>query len=735
MRTQHDLAANLPATAPIAGRVLDFRTLLAIIGQYVWLLIFCILAALGTARIVLNAAPAIYTASAEVMLNNRATNVLDVPGVLGAPGGHDLAASELRILTSQRLLQQVIERLHLDRDPEFNRALASPDEALWPARLKAFTGPILKIGGAPAPTPAAVTAARAELEVIERFRGAVRISAVPRTRSLTVSVSAHDPAKAALIANTLADLYIVDQLDAKFEATRHATAWLDQRLAELKTQVARSEAAASAYRARQSLGPGQGRELTAQQIAELNSELISARASLAEAQARAGQVERRIAKGGLNAAARVLSSELILTLRTGLATLIRREAELSTRYGPKHPRIKDIRAEIADSHAGIGREVRKIVEGLRNDVAVARARAAALERGLATLETKSVALSENAVHLHQLEREAKADREIYESFLTRVRQIREQTNLQSADARILSLAIPPLSPSGPNRRKIIIVALGLGLAIAVGLIVILEASARSIRAGAELTDAFGLPVLAILPRRGGLEGRKLLHRLGTRRDAGLTDAARELTTAAMLTGGPNPPRVIALTSSVAGEDAHATAVMLARAAGISGARTLLVDANLAHPRLARLLDRDNPGLVGLLDGTSQSVDLIVKDPQTGLDLLPVPRGADAAMTHGRLAHAIGRLRTEYDLIVLIGPPVLTTADAGLVGRVADQVLYAVRWHSTPESAVRQGLARLATFGVVPTAFVLTGTDKRREARHAFARFGTGYGTLAPGSTG
>ena len=723
----------MPNNAPVAGRVLDFRTLLAILRQYIWLLILCILVALGAARIVLNATPVLYTASAEVMLNNRATRVLDVPGVLGAPGGHDLAASELRVLTSQRLLQRVIGRLHLDRDPEFNRALATPGEKLWPARLKAFAGPILKIGGNPSPSQTDIATARAELEVIERFRGAVKISAVPRTRSLTVSVSARDPAKAALIANTLADLYIVDQLDAKFEATRHATAWLDQRLAELKSQVARSEAAAAAYRARQSLGPGQGRELTAQQIAELNSELISARAALAEAQARAGQVESRIAKGGLNAAARVVSSELILTLRTALATLIRREAELSTRYGPKHPKIKDIRAEISDTRSGIGREVRKIVEGLRNDVAVARARMTALERGLATLETKSVALSENTVHLHQLEREAAADREIYQNFLTRVRQIREQSNLHSADARILSLAIPPLSPSDPNRRKIVVIAFGLGLAIGLGLVVILEAWNRSIRAGAELTDAFGLPVLAILPRRGGLSGRKLLHRLGTRRDNGLTDPARELATAALMANGPNPPRVIAVTSSVAGEDAPAAALMLACAAQMTGARTLLVDTDLNRPRLSPLLDEDNPGLTGLLDGSAQPRELIIADRQTGLDLLPAQQHSDTAMTHGRLAHAIGRLRTEYDLIVLDAPSVLTTADAGLVGRVADQILYAVRWRNTPESAVRQGLERLATFGITPTAFVLTATDLHREARHAFARFGTGYGTLAPGN--
>lgn len=764
MERAPDLAAAHPGThpgapaachrlaAPVAGRVLDFGTLLAILGQYRWLLVFCVLAALATARIVLNGMPLEYTASAEVMLNNRLTRVVDLTGVLGAPGGHDLAATEQRILTSQRLLQQVIDRLHLDRDPEFNQALDAGRDALWPGRLQALAGPFLKIAaGAGRERPdrarAAVTTsdvasanlvradvvrAHAMLGVIDRFRAAVRIGSVPRTRSITVSVTARDPAKAALIANTLADLYIVDQLETKTDATRRASAWLDQRLAEMKARVERSEAAVVAYRARQSLGPGQGREMTAQQIAELNKELITARAALAEAEARAGQVERRVSAGGIAAAAGVLSSDLILTLRTNLAALIRREAELSGRYGPRHPRMKDLKAEIADTRGAIAREVRKIVEGLKNDVAVARARTAALEAGLGGLEDKSVALSRTAVHLNQLEREASADRQIYENFLTRVRETREQENLQSADARVLSVAIPPLQPSGPNGRKIVALALALGLAAGLGTVVLAETTTRSVRAGAELSQAFGLPVLAILPRLGRLSPRRLLRRTSGNPSGRLARAADELATATLLRIDADPPRVVAVMGSVRGEEAPAAALLLAEAAGRNGARVLLVDTDLEHPRLARLLGQGEPGFAGLLAGTCQPRDVVVADDAPGLSLLPAAPTGDRMVTHGRLARAIGRLRPDFDLIVLDGPPVLATADAAVVGRVADAVVYAVRWRRTPRDAIRQGLERLAALGVQPAGFVLTATDQGREARHAFARYGTGYGYLAAG---
>ena len=605
---------------------------------------------------------------------------------------------------------------------------ATDDAALWPARLTKIAGPILRIGGPPAAATDSLARVREELDVIDRFRAAVRITAVPRTRSLTVSVTSTNPAKAALIANALADLYIAGQLDAKMAATRRASAWLDERLAELKARVEQSEAAVVDYRAGQALGPGQGEDLTAQQIAELNSELISARASLAAAEARAAQVDRRVREGGLTAAARVLSSELILTLRTGLAALIRREAELSARYGPKHPRIKDIRAEIADQRAAVAQEVRKIIEGLRNDVAVARARAAALERSLAVLEDKSVALSQTAVHLHQLEREAAADRRIYENFLTRVRETREQENLQSADARILSLAVPPLKPTGPNRRKIIAIALILGFTIGLGGVVLAEALARSVRAGAELTEAFGRPVLATLPRLGRSSGRRQTMRLLNGLAGAPGRAVQDLSAGMMLATGAARPRVIAVTSSVHGEEAVAVALALAGSIGEGGARVLVADTDVDHPRLAGMLSQDRPGLEAVLDGSAEAGDAIATVPGTEIDVMALRRST-AMMTPERLADVIEPLRATYDVILLITPPVLTGSAAAIAGRIADALLYTVRWRRTPLDAVREGVARLATLDVSPTGFVLTGTDRLREARFSFARFGAGYGQL------
>jgi len=453
-----DLADLPPRPGAPAGREpLELRVLLRVLWQRKWLVILCLGLSLGAAWILLGKIPARYTASAEVMLNSRQTNVVDIERVVGDLGGHDMSANEQRVLTSQRLLQRVVDRLRLDRDPEFNEALREPSLATrWRADLRAMlaAGPLSTYLAEPAePLDASFREARERLAVVEAFREALAVRGVPLTRSITISVTSTDPAKAALIANTLADLYIVDQLETKFDATRRASAWLNQRIGDLKRRVATSEAAVETFKAEQAIGNGQGSDLTAQQIAELNTELISARAARAAAAARFDQIERRVREGGLGAAARVVSSELILTLRTRLAEMGRREAELGTRYGERHPRIINVRAEIADARNAVGAEVRKIIEGLRNDVGVARAREVTLEQGLARLEVKSAAFSRGSVQLRQYQRVAAADRQIYENFLARFRETTEQEDLQAADARLLSIAAPPLtpSPSAPPR--------------------------------------------------------------------------------------------------------------------------------------------------------------------------------------------------------------------------------------------------------------------------------------------
>ena len=720
-----------PDAALVAQRQVEIRALVGVLWRRKWLLVFCICAAAGLARMVLQHVPDRYAATAEVMLNNRQTNIVEFQNVVSDLGGHDVAANEQRVLTSVTLLQRVVERLRLDLDPEFNPSLRTPGMLTrWRIQTAAWLpdGPLAHILRPAPPLDPVLARDREHREIIGTFREALSVTGIPRTRSIGITVVSTDPDKAALIANTLADLYIFDQLESKFEATRRASAWLNERITDLKRKVETSEAAVETFKASMSVGEGQGEGLTMQQIAELNTELIAARAATAEATARFGQVNRRLKSGGISAAADVVSSPLILTLRTQLADLLRREAELGTRYGNKHPRMINVRAETKDVRAAISTEVRKIIEGLRNDMAVARAREQALEQSLGELEDRSVVISRSSVQLRQLEREAEADRQIYQNFLNRFRETTEQENLQDPDARVLSEATPPLVPAAPNVKKFYVIAIVLGLVGGLGLILILERLNNTYRTSQEVTDRTGLPVLAALPQFGRRrQRRQVLDYMREKPNSALAEAARSLRTTLLLSNIDAPPKVVMVTSSVPEEGKSTTSLLLAQMSLHVNRSAIVVDCDLRRPTLqATFRIEDDEGLMPVLEGSMDLDKAIVVDPATGLHLLPVarpvPQSADI-LSSRRFADLIERLRGRYDLVLLDTPPVLPVSDALAVGKLVDTTLYAVRWNHTQREIPVQGLSRLREVGVPVTGCVVTMVDRLQEARYANA---TGY---------
>lgn len=720
---------------------MDIRALWGMFWRRKWILVFCVMLGAGAAYLHLKQQVSLFTASTEIMLIGEQENVVDLDAVVQGLPGRDPATDQIQIITSQRIIDRVVDRLRLDQDPEFNPALRPRKVSLQDTMLEALQGGIFA-GLFPEEIEVeqvvdeAARAARLRLAIEGGVRGRMGVSRVGRTRAIRISFTSTNPAKAALIANTIADLYIVDQLETKFEATQRASAWLNERLSGLKQTVERSEAAVEAYKADLALGAGQGAELNQQQIGALNAELITARAALAEAEARFSQVQSQINQGGLSAAANVVNSPLILTLRTNLSTLRRREAELSQTYGDRHPNMINVRAEISDAQNAIAAEVRKIIEGLRNDVAIAQARTRTLEESVSELEDRSIELSRASVQLRQLEREAEADRLIYENFLNRFRETSEQEDLQTADARVLSQATPPFGPSSPNRRKILAAGAAGGTALGLGLIILLEMLANTFRAAAEVTSRTGKPVLASVPTfgRGRRRRRQVLDYVRDKPASALAEAIRTLRTALLLTNIDKPPRVVMVTSSVPGEGKSTTALLLAHMSTQMNKSAIVVDCDIRRPTLYKTFDiQGEAGLLSVLDGTTPLEEAVAVDEATGLHVLPttssIPQAADV-LSSARFRQLIDALRARYDLVILDTPPILLVSDAGAVGKLSDATVYAVRWNHTPREATVQGIDALQDLGIKVAGCVVTLVDRKEEARYAYGQYGYGYGYYA-----
>lgn len=723
-----------PPTDLGEDQVIDLRAVLSAVWRRKWIVVMTTVCFVGLAALyVLQLTPR-YAAAAQVMINTRQQTVADVDAVLSGLSLNSLAVeSELEVLRSTQLLQRVIDTLRLEADPEFNPTLRAPDRmaALLNWRNWLPTETLAEFGLAPAAPPPPDPLLQREFEqrmVLASVRRNLTVSKEGLSAVFNIRFSSVNPRKAALIANTIADQYIVDQLEAKFDATRRASSWLSERVQTLKTDVEIAEAAVESFREERAIAEGQSPELTTQQLAELNSRLIVAQAERAEAEARYDQILELVQAGNASSAPEVLQSGLIRTLREQEAQVQRRAAELATRYGDRHPEMINVRAELRDLRGAISVEIRKIVEGLRSSFETASARETALAETVSGLEQRMLNQSQTFVDLRQLEREADATRLIYENFLGRFKETTQQEGFEDADARVIANAVPPLTPYAP-RRTVIAAAAGVaGVMVGLMMIGLLEYLNNTYQSVGRIQRDTGLPVLASLPRVG--RARKRTHALSYIRErpgSQLAECVRNLRTAILMSQLDNPPKVIMVTSATPNEGKSTACMMLAHVSAQLGKSAIIVDCDLRSPTLAETFGiTDSAGLTGVLDGSAALTDAMRRDAETGLHVLPTQRtvanAADVLSTQ-RFANLLADLRERFDLVLLDTPPTLAVTDARIVGARADAVIYAVRWDATPRDAVAEGLRQLTDVGVRVSGLVVTMVDFENSS----VRSDPGYG--------
>lgn len=679
-----------------------------------------------------------YTASTKIMLETRQSNVVDIESVLsGMSPEMATVLSEVEVIRSTSLINRVVDKLRLVQDPEFNGSLKAP---LW------YEGYLDLETFVPRDLLVATGLRRHDIELSEEeiretelvgVTNSVRnkLGVAPVRRSLVISVSfvSEDPRKAALIANTVADNYIVDQLEAKFEATRRATSWLNDRIRSLRERVQQAEGAVEAYRDSMATQIGQSTTLTEQQVSELNSQLILARAARAEAGARLDQVEQLLdVKGDLNSAAEVLNSPLIQRLRDQEAQVIRKVSELESRYGDRHPRMIKAKAELRDLRLSIEREVRKIAQSLRNEVQVARVRERTLDQNLVQLETKRGKQGRAEIRLRELEREAEANRLLYENFLSRFKETSEQEDLQQADARIISRAEVPAIPTYPKKTQVVLLAMVGSLLLGVVLVFALEKLDNSFRSAEQVERITGVPAIGMIPLPTGIMSHKKLARfLMDKPTSAVSEAVRSLRTSLLLSNVDDPPKVIGVTSTIPGEGKTTLAIWLTQTAARSGQRALLIDCDLRRPAVHRNLDLDNRlSLIEFLVEGCSAQDVIQKDETSGIYVLPAKNSQANALdllSSQNMTQLVRSLRPHFDLIVLDTPPLLAVSDSKIAGKLTDKTIYAVKWDATPRELVRTGLRAAVDAKLDLAGIVLTQVNVRKHARYGYGDHGYYYG--------
>ncbi|MFO1188626.1 MAG: polysaccharide biosynthesis tyrosine autokinase [Alphaproteobacteria bacterium] len=660
-----------------------------------------------------------YTAETLVGIDVRRFQAVDIKDVVSTlPADVTVFNSEVEIARSRALAERVVQKLKLMDDPEFNELLVPANPSLpWQLDPR-HVAPELWRQLFPPPTEPE----RILTLVVDKFLE--RLNVQPKATSYVFSIQfiSENANQAALIANTIADIYISEQEDIKREGNRRANTWLEQRVSEMLAQVQVLDRNVDTYRQEAGLIRGRNTYVSEQQLAELNSQLVLAKSRRAEAEARYRQVTSLIGgKSRLDATTEVLASPLIQRLREKEAEVQRNESQLLETYGPKHPKVVNNQAEMRDLRRLIDDETRKIAAGLANELDIARANEQSLMQSVAALERRAAEIQQAEIKLNELQREADAARALYETFLARLNETTSQTGFQRPDARIVTRAGAPEKPTFPNLPLFGGAALLGSLFVVSAVSVIRQRTSSRFQSVDQVDRMTGLPTVALLPR---------LSKPQQTGDHVIADPRSDYAEAihGLLAGlrimDPAPCRSVLITSALRGEGKSQLAVSMARIAARTGRRVVLIDADLRDPRLHGLLgaSRDQ-GLAELLAGQA-AVATLQTDDVTGLQFLSA--GGDQGHPADLLARPkareiISAFAAEYDLVIIDSPPVLSAIDAQLLGQIADRTIFVLEWEKTSQEAAEAALRLLYDAGASLAGIALSKIDLRKSTRYGDVR--------------
>jgi succinoglycan biosynthesis transport protein ExoP len=682
-----------------------------------------------------------YTGSAQVLVGIQQVKLGTVQDLLSdLKGDNEMISTEIGIIRSRKLAEKTVSKLGLDNDPEFNPALRPPDllasmlnsQHLIPQGWLAWFAASSRAAGDD----------RGMTRTIDTFADKLKAANDGKSRIITITFQSKNPVTAAQVANTLADEYIVERLDEKFEATKRANIWLADRLNTLRQEVQVSEDAAEKFRNDNGLlrtqnptQPGtQGMTLTMQQMAQVSTDAITAHTKFLEAQSRLAQLQRSgLTSGRANVDAaikddsilEVLQSPVIQNLRAQEADAQRRAADLAAQYGDKHPRMINVRAEISEIRDKIRTEVARVIDGLKNEVATQQAHEQSLNQMLNKMKADAARNDIAEVQLHDLERQAQANRTLYEGFLAQFKQTQSQDSFQQPDADIISKAPVPRLPSFPQKLVLILLSAMTSFIVGIILALICQNLDVGIRSMDQVRSLLKVHPLGMVPALGGIRrpGNRPEHEVIDRPASAYAEAIRSIHTNLMLADVDVRPRVVLVTSALPGEGKSTMAMSLAQMVARYGQRVIVIDGDLRRPAVHRLAGvAQRPGLVELLLNRSALDEVIYSTGPGGIDVIPAgeqPQLPPNLLSSDRFRQLLRGLMDRYDMVILDSAPVLAVSDTRILATLAEKTLFVVRWASTSHKVAASALRQIVEAGAQVAGVALMAVDVRAHAKDGF----------------
>jgi capsular exopolysaccharide synthesis family protein len=627
----------------------------------------------------------------------------------------DFYQTQYKVLQSRTLARRTIDTLGLWTDPRFGgsptpvrTAADRPpdgDDSLR-GRLKRLLDRARAMAGIE-PSPAVPARSvevvpdetLAQSRVVDAFLAGLSITPVRNSRLVDVKYAWGDPIFAAKAANAVSNAYIEQNLELRFLSTKETAEWLAQQLEEQRRKVDASEAALQLYRENNDAIAVEDRQnIVVQRLADLNAVVTKAKTERIEKEAIYNQiVALRNDPQGFDTFPAVLSNDYIQKLKLEVSDLQGQRAQLSQKYGERHPMMLNVQAAIQNAETKLQAETGKVVDSVRNDFMAAKARETSLVQALEAQKSEALGMNRKGIQYAVLERDALSNRQIFESLLQRTKETGISGERRLSNLRIVDPAEVPRGPIFPNTERDLLVALLSGLATALALVFFFEYMDSRIRTPEEIKTQLGLPFLGMVPTIAPkeLNGMPLLNN-GV--PAGFSEALRSVRTNILFSSAEEGAKSLVVTSTGPSEGKTLIACNLAIALAQADQRVILIDADMRRPRVHKLFDQvQEPGLSNLIVGSSQPRDVLVKHAVPNLWLMMaghIPPNPAELLGSGRFRHLVKKLKEQFDWIVIDSPPVMAVTDASVLAHDATGVVFVVGADMTSRANASAALEQL-----------------------------------------
>lgn len=644
--------------------------------------------------------PRLYTARAslEVSEDRSSEFHLEPSAVVGVSAVDNAKLdTEIEILRSRSLAMEVIRILHLDSNPQF---APPPDLGKWDLDQPQARG-----------------------ELYARFLRNVTVTRLGHTHIIMIHVTSRRPELASLIANTLIDVYIEHTYRDNYAATAKISTWLDSQLGGLKDKLQKSQSRMMELQQDIGIvGLDQTQNITLANLEELNRQFAAAQVDRLVKEAR-----YRAIQGSSPEVVDALAGQdpALQTMKATLVQLRDEYTSVTQSFGAGYPKVRELKAQIDQLQASLTAEEAAEVARARKEFEAAQSNQTMLRETLRASEQDAYSHGQKAVQYELARRDYEANRLLYDGVQQRLQEAGITAGLHSSAVHVVDNADIPVRPSQPRRILNLVAASGAGLLLGLGLALLLESLDTKLKTISDIEKGLQLPLLAAIPAVSPADLRPAtFHRQAFAKQETswprVAESLRSLRTSLLLTAGSSRRKVIMMTSSRPAEGKTSVSCMVAITLALSGARTLLIDADLRRPSVhTRFGIKNLVGLSSVLSGAANSSEAV--SPWGELDNLfvmpsgPVPPLPSELLGSRQLKDLISRLRRDYDHIVIDTPPVLTVTDAAVIGRLADAAILIVRYGEVQRPVVLRGLhilhrAGARLLGVAVNAVNLDATE-------------------------